>query len=134
MKTMKIATPRMAACIVLALSGIAAGQAVLAASADDRYREEIARCNSGRSNEDRATCRREAGAALEEARHGKMPSAANQDQYARNAVARCDALPQEDRSACVARIQGKGVTRGSVEGGGIYREYREVVPGTQGNR
>ncbi len=49
-------------------------------------------------------------------------------QYKRNAIARCEGLTGADRQDCLARIDGKGTTSGSVEGGGIYRELvtREV--------
>lgn len=44
------------------------------------------------------------------------------ESLARNAIKRCEPLPEPDRSDCVARIQGKGTTSGSVARGGIYRE------------
>ena len=49
-------------------------------------------------------------------------------QYMRNALSRCESLQGDDRRDCVARIEGRGTTSGSVEGGGIYRELvtREV--------
>ena len=49
-------------------------------------------------------------------------------QYKRNALARCEGLSGNDRQDCISRIDGKGTTSGSVEGGGIYRELvtREV--------
>ena len=35
-------------------------------------------------------------------------------------------LPAEDRDLCRARMRGEGVTRGSVEEGGIYRELTVI--------
>jgi hypothetical protein len=96
--------------------------------AKGRYQQERAMCETGRSHQDRATCLREAGAALDEARRGRLDD--SQAQYEKNALVRCNPLPPEDRQACIARMQGQGTTRGSVEGGGIYRELitRETAP------
>ena len=90
------------------------------------YERELAACNSGRSNQDRATCLREANAAYAEARRGA--STGETAQINSNALKRCDALPEADRKDCVARMQGQGTTRGSAAEGGIYREIvtREV--------
>ncbi|WKB53867.1 hypothetical protein [Eleftheria terrae] len=89
-------------------------------SSQERYRAERAACESGWSHQDRATCLKEAGAAREEARRGQLDGA--NTQYQRNAMARCDALPQADRADCQARVRGEGTARGSVEAGGIYKE------------
>jgi hypothetical protein len=100
--------------------------------AEARYQQERAACNSGQSHQDQATCLREAGAALQEARRGRLDD--GQAAYQQNALVRCNALPPEERSACQARMQGQGTTRGSVAEGGIYRELvtREPAsaPGT----
>jgi hypothetical protein len=88
------------------------------------YQADRAACNAGQTNQDRATCLREAGAALQEARRGQLED--GQAQFDRNKMLRCDLQPQEDRQACVRRMNGEGFTSGSVEGGGIYREL--VVP------
>ena len=98
---------------------LAAGQ-TSAAEAQTRYQQERAVCTSGASNQDRATCLREAGAAFAQARKGDLndgPAA-----YGRNARQRCEALPAADREACVARMEGQGTASGSVAAGGIYRE------------
>jgi hypothetical protein len=42
--------------------------------------------------------------------------------FEQNAQKRCQALPDDDRRACLARMRGHGSTSGSVSGGGIYRE------------
>ena len=54
---------------------------------------------------------------------------ADPGRYARNALERCKALPEPDRNDCVLRMQGRGTTSGSVEGGGIYRELVTIIPG-----
>jgi hypothetical protein len=100
-------------------AALAAGDAA-AADAAARHRHERAVCTSGQSNQDRATCLREASAAHAQMRKNGMhePDMA----FEQNAQKRCQALPDDDRSACLARMQGHGSTSGSVSGGGIYRE------------
>ncbi|MBI5255914.1 MAG: hypothetical protein HY855_05400 [Burkholderiales bacterium] len=100
-----------------------------AASQLARYQQERAKCSNGESNQDRPTCLKEAAAAYAEARRGdEVP--ADPALYARNALLRCERLPADERSACVARMQGQGSTTGSARGGGIYRELvtRETMP------
>ena len=126
----------LATCVV---SALLAAPAVIAAGGGDpsdartRYLQERAMCDSGQSHQDRATCLREAGAAYDQARRGGLDD--GRAQYQLNALVRCNALPPEERDACRARMQGQGVTRGSVAEGGIYRELviREV-PSEDGSR
>ena len=126
-------SPALRVCAALMLAtACAAGPAwaagTAAADAQARYQQERAVCTSGQSNQDRTTCLKEAGAAYAEARRGTPASdpaaqAANQSQ-------RCAALPDGDRQACLARMQGKGSTSGSVAAGGISRDLvtRDGVP------
>jgi len=97
-------------------------------AAQARYAQDIALCKSGGSHQDRATCLREAGAALAEARRGGLGDSSAP--YAANQLKRCDPLPGDQRQDCIARMQGQGTTSGSVAGGGIYRELvtRETGP------
>jgi len=92
-----------------------------------RYRQDMAACASGETNQDVATCRREARNALAEARRGGLNDAA--DQYQQNALRRCAVQKGDDRTACEARMRGEGRVEGSVSGGGILRESVTVVPG-----
>jgi hypothetical protein len=92
-----------------------------------RYRQDMAACASGDTNQDVSTCRREARNALAEARRGGLNDAA--DQYQQNALRRCAVQKGDDRTACEARIRGEGRVEGSVAGGGILRESVTVVPG-----
>lgn len=124
---------RLRSMIVIAALGASLGVPVTVPAAPPsdaqmRYQQERAACDSGRSYQDRATCLREAGAAYEEAKRGRL--ADGSAQYQQNALARCSVLPPEERGACQARMQGAGTTSGSVEGGGIYRELvtREQSP------
>ena len=91
-----------------------------------RYQKERAACMNGESHQDGATCLKEAGAALQEARRGNLVTM-DERQYEKNRLARCDAHPPEDREDCVRRMHGEGTTTGSVEGGGIYRELVTTV-------
>lgn len=105
------------ACVPAAWSATSKGTS----EAQQRYKQERAHCLSGQSHQDRATCLREASAALQEARRNRLDSSSDSNLQA-NATARCNAQPATDRDACVQRIMGAGSTRGSVEGGGLIRE------------
>ena len=104
----------------VALSATAAAPASDASDASARYQADRKMCNSGQSNQDRATCLKEAGAALQESKAGHL----NSDSAAQksNALLRCNALPPDDRDACQRRINGEGTTTGSVPAGGLIRE------------
>lgn len=102
-----------------------------AAEATSRDRPQAAarsgtRCPYGVTHAGGSVCLSKAEFELTRARQAALDK--NPEQYQRNALVRCDRLTGDDRSDCVARIQGQGTTRGSVESGGIYRELvtREV--------
>jgi hypothetical protein len=106
--------------------------AVLAAGpaspAQLRYQQDRAACMSGTSNQDRATCLKEAGAALQEAGRGGLDTSSERA-FTRNQMQRCDALPPTERQDCALRMQGQGQTSGSAQQGGILREVtRPVAP------
>ena len=90
-------------------------------------KEDRARCMRGESNQDRATCLKEANAAYDEARRGRLESA-NASSLERNATKRCEAQPPAERPACVQRILGAGNTQGSVGGGGLIRRSETKTP------
>ena len=72
---------------------------------------------------------REAQAARQEERRGRLQENASPAQQERNRFARCDGHSSaEDREYCIRRMNGEGTVSGSVEGGGIYRELRVIVP------
>jgi hypothetical protein len=112
-----------AVCAVL-VSGATASDKTSEAQA--RYQQERAACISGQSHQDRATCLREAEAALQDAKRGRLGD--GQSAYEQNRLARCDSLPPADRNDCVRRMRGEGTASGSVESGGVYRELRTTVP------
>ena len=122
--------------------GAAAAMAVAETPAADiqmRYQQERAKCLEGSSNQDRATCLKEAGAARDEARKGQLND--GDAKYRSNARDRCNALTGDEARDCLARMKGKGTsnttntnttntTSGSAQSGGILRETvtRETKP------
>ena len=123
----KLALAAAAVSTILCASAALAANPRAVAEAQARYRQDLAVCNSGQSNQDRATCRREARNALVEARRGGLNDAPGQ--YQQNALQRCGALKGDDRTDCEARMRGEGSSEGSVGGGGILRQSVTVVPG-----
>jgi len=115
-----------AALLLCATEAIAAG-AKASAEAQTRYRQEMAVCASGQSNQDLATCRLEARNALAEARRGGLTGSPD-GAYSISARQRCAAHTGIDRDACEARMRGEGSIAGSVAGGGILRESVTVIP------
>jgi hypothetical protein len=89
------------------------------------YQHEVQSCLSGRSQEDQATCLREARNAQADRQRGQLQHA--DAQYHANAMQRCNVLAGEDKAACQARMMGYGETSGSVAGGGVLREVETVV-------
>lgn len=107
-----------------------AGTALAAdAGAQARYRQEMAVCDSGRSNQDTPTCREEARRALAAARSGQLNEPSTS--YQQNATQRCGVLQGDDMRDCEARMRGQGSVEGSVGGGGIIRESvtTTITPG-----
>ena len=115
-----------ASTFALLVGGTAAAGTRLS-EAQQIYQQERAVCMSGKSNQDRATCLKEAGAALGEARRDNL-GAAKAGEIGKNRMARCDALPAADREDCARRMQGEGVTTGSAQQGGVLRELSRPVP------
>ncbi len=119
--------------IAFAGGGVVAAEPTAADRADARarYEPERAVCLSGLSHQPREICLREAAAALGEALKGRLDDPLahlidSRTRYEENALLRCDPLPPEDRELCRARMRGDGITRGSVEEGGIYRELTVI--------
>lgn len=118
----------LSACAVgaMLLAGMAAAAGGKLSDAEARYQKDRAACISGQSHQDRATCLREAGAALQEAKRARLGD--GQSSYDQNRLIRCDRLSAEDRADCLRRMRGEGTVSGNVESGGIYRELRTTVP------
>ena len=113
--------------LVSAGAALAAGPSREIADAQERYRQEMAVCNSGQSHQDVKICRTEARNALAEAKRGGLAEAAP-NQYSRNAVQRCSEFQGDERTACEARVFNPSRVDGSVSGGGLVRESVIVVP------
>lgn len=88
------------------------------------YASEVQACRSGRTQQDRATCLKEARNAAADKKRGRLQTRGTLEQ---NAMARCDAHKNgEDHAACRARMAGMGEVEGSVAGGGLIREVETV--------
>jgi hypothetical protein len=109
------------------LSNALAAGPIAPSQAQANYVHEMVICNSGQSNQTLATCRREAGAALAEARRGQLSDVP--DQYQSNALRRCESHAGIDRQACQARILGQGDITDGAQDGGILRKSITVMPG-----
>ncbi len=116
-----------AACALAVLSGVCiAGDAASAAGEKERYKQERAACTARPGAADQKVCMQDAAAAYGQARRTSLASTGNLD-YASNAVQRCAALRDDDRQACVLRMQGQGTVQGSVDGGGLLRQIELPV-------
>ena len=94
-----------------------------------RYRLDVERCNTGQTNQDKATCLREAGAARDEARRNRLNNG-NQS-YQQNQTSRCQSLPEGERNDCMLQMSGQNTrTEGSIGAGGVLRETTITIPGT----
>ncbi|GHC37301.1 hypothetical protein GCM10010096_03440 [Alcaligenes pakistanensis] len=90
------------------------------------YKHDIQHCEQ-LTGEQRTSCRREAGAALQAERHHNLDKRDNN--LDTNRQARCYRLPVDRQQDCLKSMTGQDTTvRGSVEGGGILRETTTVVP------
>lgn len=126
---------KLALCAAGALLGASLAQAADKGKASDTqsvYQKDRAACMRGDTNQDRATCLQEAGAARQEASRGGL-AGSGEAQFEANRLRRCDSQPAQDREDCIRRMNGEGTTRGSVQSGGIYRELVRPVEPAKGN-
>jgi hypothetical protein len=113
--------------VLLPIAFLGATSALAAdATVQDRYQRDIAACKVAPEGTDKSACMREAGAARASKDLGG--NGLDPETYSRNALKRCEPLPEPFRSDCVARSQGGGSTSGSVSEGGVLREL--VTPGS----
>lgn len=92
--------------------------------ASGSYQSEVQACMSGRTQQDRDTCMKEARNAQADKRRGVLENYST----AQANTTRCEVHANaEDRAACQARVLGYGSTEGSVAGGGLIREVETVV-------
>ncbi len=121
-------TRRLGYFAMVAVGGLLSFSALAAdPAARQKYNSDVAFCKSGQSQQDYATCMREAGAALQQSSilHTAPPAV-----LAQNSEDRCAVQQGEDQVACQARMEGLGKTEGSVAGGGVIREITIVEPAT----
>ena len=121
---MRFAQGAFAAAAVLLFAGAASAAKV--SDAQLRYQQERAVCMNGTSNQDRATCLKEAGAAWQEAKRAGLTTSGDAS-LSQNRLQRCNALPAQDREDCAMRIE-HGTTSGTAQQGGILREIERPVP------
>ena len=94
-------------------------------------KSEMEACNTGKTQQDRATCLTEVKNASEARNAGKADTSGSQFQT--NAMQRCSILPAQEKTACEARVAGYGNSQGSVAGGGVITEIETVaVPNNPG--
>ena len=116
--------------------GVAALLAVTAATAQvatgttgidatGSYQHEVQSCMTGKTQQDQATCLKEARNALADKKHGVLDNSSGD--FDSNAAARCNVMTGEEKAACQARVLGFGNTTGSVAAGGVLREVETVV-------
>jgi len=90
--------------------------------------QERQNCMDGKTNQDRATCLKEAGAAKQESQRGNLRDSGD---YSGNASKRCDTLPPDQKADCERRSKGEGSVSGSVGSGGVVRELVTPVPASK---
>lgn len=88
---------------------------------DSQYSRELQACQDGRSGQDKDTCMTEARRALAARKKGALQTDTSATTAA-NARKRCEVMTGDDKAACLARMDARGSTSGSVAGGGILRE------------
>lgn len=117
----------LAAALLLCTAG-ALGSAAWAQTPGSAAQMQRERADCDGVQQDREACRREAGAARQEAQRGGLAPAGEAE---KNALARCQLLQAAaDRTDCEARIRGaaNSSASGSVMGGGVIRETVTPVP------
>jgi hypothetical protein len=130
MRTLDSARPHFVSIGMAALLAMTAASAQVATGttgidASGNYQQEVNACMTGKTQQDRDTCLREARNAQADKKRGVLDNAGAT--FASNAAARCDVFKGEEKAACQARMMGYGSTSGSVAGGGLLREVETVV-------
>jgi hypothetical protein len=112
---------------LLAVGAAAAQVATPGAAGIDNtgnYQHEVQSCLSGKTQQDQATCLREARNAAADKKRGVLDTEGN---LIANGTARCNVFQAaDDKAACQARVMGMGQIEGSVAGGGLIREVETV--------
>lgn len=114
-----------ALCTLLLVAGMASSHAASVNDPDDQYHRETQACLDGSSGQDQETCKTEARRALDARKKGALET--DTSAAAMNASKRCEIFTDKDKATCLARMDARGSTSGSVAGGGILREVETVV-------
>lgn len=86
---------------------------------------ERAACMRGATQQDQATCLKEANNAAADKRNNRLEAPTKNMEA--NRFERCKVMTSdEDRIACEARMSGHGTTSGSVSGGGVLRGVETI--------
>ena len=117
---MNITRTLTAAAVFCAMNSAFGASSTPGDSAKAQYQAERARCMSGATGQDQASCLRSAGAAYEAIKHNRLQDP--NTNFRENALARCKALPAADQADCESRVDGAGMASGSVKGGGVLKE------------
>jgi len=89
------------------------------------YQSEVHACLSGHTQQDQATCLKEARNAQADKQRGVLGT---QGDLQANAMSRCEVFQSgEDQASCQARVLGMGSIQGSVASGGLLRESETVI-------
>lgn len=111
--------------MLLATGSAMAAEGDRQAGASTTIAQERQNCMDGKTNQDRETCLREAGAAKQESQRGNLRDTGD---YSSNASMRCATLPADQKADCERRSMGEGSVSGSVGSGGVVRELVTPVP------
>ena len=114
--------------MLLAVGGAMAADSARPAAAGGTIAQERQNCLDGKTNQDQATCLREAGAARQESQRGNLRDTGD---YRSNASKRCETLPPDQKADCERRAMGEGSASGSVGSGGVVRELVTPVPASK---
>lgn len=99
--------------------------------AEATYQAARAICLSGSSQQDRATCLKEAGAVRAERRNGRADKSESATTLRANALKRCEVQPPKERGDCERLARGEGSQVGTVKGGGVIKEIVTRVPAVE---
>lgn len=115
------------AAAAVGLGSLAAAQPAQPGQAPAKHAYKKGQRHDQRDVAEGSSSAREAAAARQADRRGQL-SGGSSEELTRNALARCAVFKvEEDRRACASRVT-QGQDSGSVEGGGILREYTYSVP------
>ncbi|MDN5841998.1 MAG: hypothetical protein L0H54_00930 [Alcaligenaceae bacterium] len=116
----------------LGMALLASPPSMAAGESQAQYQADVQRCHKTPGIDQKA-CLREAGAALEASRRGKLtapdPNSAKMDR-----TQRCNALPAEQRDGCITLMTSPDTrVQGSVDSGGVLRETTITIPAGEMN-